>query len=194
MRKKIKRHPRLAVLLLTTFVCGCLLVLIAFSFVSSNPSLPATVADNVLRPVFGEQKTLTIESVYFGISEHIKQVKYSIFEPPTALFSSDISLSGEQNTDALTLTPIPMSSGFKKLSGEGEWKTIHQVLFPQDIVMARTFVRPDPTRSYATVALVQFDMKKLGINTEAGTRYPGGVKIPGTGFVPRSVQDANSLV
>ena len=59
------------------------------------------------------------------------------------------------------------------LPEEGVWKPIPQKLYPGQTILAKTFIRPDIQRPYATVSLVKMDMKKLGIGTEAGTYYPG---------------------
>lgn len=165
-------------------------------YLMQNPALPAQAADNILRPIFGEKLTLQIESVYFGIGEQVKKAKYSIAAPTDTSFLGDIAVAStkDKNPDNLSLNPIPIEHSFKPLSHEGEWQIIPNSLFPDTAILARTFVRPDPDRSYANVAIVQFDMKKLGINTVAGVRYPGGTSNPGPGKVPNDIQTAQSLV
>lgn len=175
-------------------------ILLLYSFFTSNPSVTAQTADNILRPIFGEKKTLALESVYFSISEAMKRVKYTFIKPDSSmLFSNNtttLSISGRyQGSSALNLSPIPLITSFTSLPGEGIWQAVPSTLFPNEVVVARTLVRPDPTRSYAAVAIVQFDAKKVGLNIEAGTRFPGGsLGVPGPGFIPQQIQQSNSLL
>ena len=95
----------------------------------------------------------------------------------------------------MSLDQIKMNNGFAPISGEGQWQPMEVKAFPNQMVMAKTFVRPDQGKSYATVSLVKMDMKRLKIGVEAGTKYPGGTQgIPGPGVVPKEIQGSGDLV
>ena len=177
---------------------GLVIVTALFVVMMKNPALPATVADNVLRPIIGEKATLTLESYYFGISEQIKKIQYLFVQPDTSVLytgDSSISVQNTHNDDMMNLNPLPLNPNLKPIDGEGIWKILPQTLFPNEAVIAKTFIRPDQSRPYATVAIAQFDMKKLAINTEAGVKYPGGTQgIPGPGLVPQNIQQSNKLL
>lgn len=168
----------------------------AVSIFFSGGGFTAEVADNILRPIFGEKTTLELESAYFGVSEKVKAIRYSISPVQEQVFlDENVGTGKEKNQDNLNLFPIAVTHNFALLPGEGEWKVVDSALFPNEVVMAKTFVRPDATKSYANVALLQFDMKRFGIKTEAGIKYPGGtLGVKGPGFVPKQVQDSGNLV
>jgi hypothetical protein len=60
--------------------------------------------------------------------------------------------------------------------------------------MAKTFVRPDPQRSYAITYLVKMNMDNLVLSTVAGIAEPGEKDNPGPGRIPTDVQKSNMLI
>ena len=181
----------------TKVVVVLIIGFIAFRHLFSGPSTFAgNVADNILRPIFGEKKTLQIEAVYFSITEGYKKVKYNFVKPTNEFVTNQPSpLQKELNSGNMSLLAIPKTNSFQALAGEGIWQDMPVGIFPNEVVMAKTFIRPDPTKDYATVALVQLNMKKLMINVEAGIKHPcGTIGNPGPGFVPKTVQDSNTLL
>lgn len=61
--------------------------------------------------------------------------------------------------------------------------------------MAYTFVRPDPTRPFTYVTLVQMDMTKMLLMAVAGTKQPGGViGNPGPGVIPSDIVSSGNLI
>lgn len=124
---------------------------------------------------------------------------YSYKKPSAEIFSSiphqASSFDKISSNEAMMLKNIPLQSSFSPLPQEGIWQPIPETLFPHDVVLAKTFIRPDPQRSYAIVSLVKMDMKKLGIGAQAGTYYPGGTHgVWGSGYVPKNIQQSNSLL
>ena len=173
---------------------GCIIVFLITIF--GNISFAAKAADSLLRPVIGEKNTLLLESWYFKVQDKADALHYTVVGAKTPAFSSPIEANQQptSNSDQMDLDHIA-SILSKPLPGEGVWIPIPQPLYPKQIIVARTFIRPDMQRPYATVSLVKMDMKKLGIGTEAGTYYPGGThKVYGPGFVPKTIQDTNRLM
>lgn len=80
------------------------------------------------------------------------------------------------------LPPIRQLSASPE-NGEGVWST--QGLpksSPTNVLMAKTFVRPDRARPYATVAILLMDHRRTWLHMTGGTDSPGGdlgVKGPG---------------
>ncbi len=160
-------------------------------------------ADNVLRPIFGERNTLAIESVYFSLEDKLNLLKYMLFKQnapsyaasaaskPVVVTKSPASKADQQ----MVFAQIGPAAGLPPLAGEGEWVNINQTLFPNRVILARSFIRPDPARPYAIVSLVQMDMTKLGIGAQAGTYYPGGTHgVYGPGVIPKQIQASNNLL
>lgn len=187
----------------TIFILGiCIITLgmLSYVFITSNPAIPAQAADTVLRPLLGEKETVSLESVYFSLSDQADKIKYAYQKPSSDFFyTSILGASSSADTTAtessMDVTSIPIHTSFSPLPQEGEWQAIANTLFPHTTVLARTFVRPDPTRSYAIVSLVKMDMKNLKLGLQAGTYYPGGpYHAFGPGYIPHDIQQANLLV
>ncbi len=159
-------------------------------------SLAAQTADGFLRPVLGDKNTIALESTYFGIGDQLKQVQYKIEKPNPDIFTSNTpSTPSQANTGSINLVNIHFQNNFSPLPLEGVWQPIQQALFPGQIVMAKTFLRPDPNRDYAIVSLVKIDMQKLAVGIQAGTYYPGGTHgVYGPGIVPKIIQHSNNLI
>jgi hypothetical protein len=69
------------------------------------------------------------------------------------------------------------------------------MLFPEKQVMAYSFVRPDPSRPFAYVTLVQMDMTQMNLQVVAGTKQPGGpIGNFGPGTIPHNVVASGNLV
>lgn len=162
-----------------------------------NISFAAQSADNIIRPLFGEKNALFLESIYFRFQDELSFLQYRILGQQALTFSSQIKINSQtaNNIDQMDLDQIPVLPHLSTITDEGIWKSILQSLYPGKIIIARTFLRPDPKRPYAIVSLVKMDMKKLAIGVQAGTYYPGGEhKIYGPGFIPKNVQNANGLL
>ncbi|MGH2609811.1 MAG: hypothetical protein ACRDHF_12095, partial [Tepidiformaceae bacterium] len=89
-------------------------------------------------------------------------------------------------------TPKPMTlSPVKQLldsleEGEGVWTTAGLPRSsPTDVLMAKTFVRPDPSRPYASVGILLVDARRVRLHFTGGTKDPGGDRgVPGPGLIP----------
>jgi hypothetical protein len=177
----------------------------------TSPALVAKFADNVLRPVIGNRATIALESVTLAASDRLKQIAYgTIAKPNGNIYNSEPSngtsapAKVNANASAAALTAaqaIKLSSlnsfqtTFPKLPGEGQWNLVPLTQFAGQPLMARTFVRPDPARSFAIVALIQMNMHTMHLHAVAGTEHPGAILgHPGSGVIPAAVVAHNQLV
>ncbi len=184
------------------FTIGGIILLflgLIYGISTNNVSLYAQVVDNVLRPTFGNKNTIALESWYFGLRDQIYRMGYYVKKPDSNIFTSNLvntsSIKKVSATSSINLDSIPVPNNFPHLDLEGVWQAVPQALFPNQVVMAKTFLRPDPIRDYAIVSILKMDMRKLSIGIEAGTYYPGGTRgVFGPGFVPKVIQQSNLLV
>jgi len=197
---KIIRHKKLKALFISIILIsiaggGSLYLL------ESQPSLVAKFADNVLRPTLGNKNTIILENLVFSFSDHLKQIVYgTVGKPKGNIFNAEPAQKPQSapkpTIQSLNLTTInDAQPGYPLLEGEGQWTIVNLPQFNNQQIMARTFVRPDPDRSYAIVALIQMNMHYLTLNCVAGTYYPGGdLGHPGPGIIPAADQASNNLV
>jgi len=162
-------------------------------FIKLNTSAAAEFTDNVLRPAFGAKNVIFLEKIFFNTSDKLHQIT----SKNSPVFAPVSNFEFQTNDDNLTLSiqPIPAPPDFKKLKSEGDWKILKLDSFPNQGVVAQTFVRPDKDRPYSVVTIAQIDMKSLQLGIVAGTKEPGGkVGNPGSGKVPNELVISNRLV
>ncbi|MFI5206109.1 MAG: phosphodiester glycosidase family protein, partial [Candidatus Paceibacterales bacterium] len=169
------------------------LILAVAIFIKADAPAAAYLADHVLRPLIGDRAVIFFEDVFFSILDTTDSLVYKFKQPEAPQF---LDQDGDNNiASTLNLTAIPVSNNFNSLKNEGVWHDLASTIFPGKEVMATTFVRPDPNRSFAIVSLVQIDTKLLGLDAVAGTKEPGGtLGNPGSGVIPQNVLDSNTLV
>jgi hypothetical protein len=198
-KKNIKRsskNPFSKLSLIATCIIIFLVVIIfGFYFLMRvNQAFAANFADNVLRPLIGNQATIYIESVFFGVEDNVNKVRYSFVKSnPSEL--SPAYLAGNVSVNrsvGLNLGKITSLAYFPFFPGEGEWNQIYNGT--AGALMAKTFVRPDPQRSYAIAYLVEMNMNSLLLSSVAGAREPGGKNNPGPGKISLEAQNSNMLV
>jgi hypothetical protein len=82
-------------------------------------------------------------------------------------------------TKALRANPSP---------GEGVWTAEGLPRsHPDDMLMAKTFIKPDTARPYATVGVLLMDKRRIRLNIMGGTEDPGGDRgVRGPGLIPVS--------
>jgi hypothetical protein len=70
--------------------------------------------------------------------------------------------------------------------GEGVWTTAGLPRSsPDDMLMAKTFVRPDTARPYSLVGVLLLDKRRIRLNLTGGTEDPGGDRgVKGPGVIP----------
>jgi hypothetical protein len=166
------------ILLMVMLALGFYLVINTYQFFAAN------FADDILRPAFGSQTTVSIEAVFFKIEDRVNKVKYFFVKPnPSKLALGPVGINNKTTNDdgKFVLSKITPFSVFSPLKGEGEWKLINTA--SPSAVMAETFFRPDPQRDFAMAYLVKMNMNLLVLSEVAGTVEPGGYANPGPGKI-----------
>lgn len=182
-----------------TFLIGVITIGIAgFFFVKFDTADAAKLADSTLRPTIGDSRVIFLEGIYFQAMDLYDRIKYTFIKPPNIYIASG-SVPLAPTTSTTKSSPFPLAPitvpGVTQASGAGVWRNIPLGSFPNQIVMADTFVNPDPQRAYAFVTLVKMDMSHLRLWSVAGTQEPGAkVGKPGPGVIPAAVQHSGSLV
>lgn len=181
-------------------VGGLLLLLGAVVLGQGNGEVGAWFADTS-RAILGPTITAQIEAWYLGGSDLVNQLKYHAsgqnVAAPWTVGPTPQALSGTSTpAGAMNLAPIlPLIS--PSLAGEGTWITQEMAPAPYSALplMAKTFLRPDPSHPYAVVTLLQFDTRFTLLHMVAGSREPGGPRgFPGPGRVPATDQSGNALL
>jgi hypothetical protein len=160
-------------------------------FIKFNTSAAAEFTDNVLRPTFGANNVVYIEKVFYNLSDKTQELTFNKNKKMDGDSLGSL-ITGQSNLD---LTSIKVSNGLIPIDGEGVWKNRPLKLFPNQTVIATTFVRPDVERPYAMVTVAQMDTNLLKLGLTAGTKEPGGaVGKPGTGVIPSNIIESGNLV
>lgn len=172
----------LAIIFVIVLIITAGVILIKF-----DTGVAAQFTDNVLRPLLGNTIVGFFEKAYFNTTDKIQQIT-----DKTGL--GDIPQFLDQGIQS-SASPIPLVNGLPKVAGEGIWKDRPLNLFPGKEVMAYTFVRPDPSRPFAYVTVVQIDMHQMKLVAVAGTKQPGGpIGNYGPGIIPPEVVSSGNLV
>lgn len=190
------KHPfMIKKILIISFFLAVLLVSATVSFIEFDTSAAADLTDNVLRPMFGDNNIIFLEKIFFNTSDTIQQITSKGSTPQSPQFNDATQSGTNIQGSNLELGTIPTNTHFPPLQNEGTWQINPLSVFPNDEVMAHTFVRPDPDRPYAIVSIVQMDMKKLSLGAVAGIKEPAGkVGHSGPGKVPKEIVQNNNLV
>jgi len=203
-KKKHKKHTtkplknpfsKLPLILGGVFIALVILIIAFYVFVRNNQIFSANFADNVLRPILGNQITVSIEAIFFGIEDNVNKVKYSFVKSsPSELtrLPKITTNASVYQTPGFSLAKVTSLSYFPALQGEGEWNQIYNGT--SGALMAKTFVRPDPERAYSIAYLVKMNMNNLLLSAVEGIAEPGGRENPGTGKIPESIQKENMLI
>ncbi len=182
-------------LLKTLFLLIILVIVTAILFIKLNITAAANFTDDVLRPLIGDANVIFLEKVFFNVSDQIEQIASGVEQITPPLFNNDNLKTDDYQLSGLDLTAIPVTNNFSHLRNEGIWKVIKLKAFPNEGVMALTFVRPDKNRSFSVVTVAQLDMSKLILGVVAGTKKPGGeVGNPGPGKVPPEIVASDRLI
>ncbi len=166
------------------------------------------------RRVIGDENTARIEGWYFQLQDRVEKTKYSLFGGETDPFADksvrvDIVPKAEgvsvvywvgkdasgMPSIADLFRPPPMKPPETRhlrddpASGEGVWTTSGLPRSsPNDMLMAKTFIRPDKSRPYATVGVLLIDSRRVRLTLSGGTVDPGGdLGVKGPGAIPQDV-------
>jgi hypothetical protein len=179
------KNPKTRKLAKRVLLVILILLLVGVAFVKFDTADAALFTDNYLRPILGNTFVGFLEKSYFNTADKIQQITNQKGVSP------QFTNQGIQSS----ASPIPVVNNLPKVSGEGIWKEYPLKLFPNEEIMAYTFVRPDPSRPFAYVTLIQIDMRKMNLMVVAGTKQPGGpIGNPGPGIIPQDVVKSGKLV
>jgi hypothetical protein len=160
-----------------------------------NGAFGAWLAD-AMRAVLGAQATAQIESWFLDVQDTIHQAEYHLTgQPASSPWSDTAAPSAPALPSQMRLDPIPPIIS-PALPGEGVWTTdgLPPALAGQPALVAKAFVRPDPSRPYAIVTMLQFDLRYLSLHLVAGKTEPGGpLGHDGPGMIPAADQQGNAL-
>lgn len=196
-----------------------LLFLAAGGAYSQKDRITPRAAD-MSRKVLGDERTARIEGWFFRVEDRTNKVKYRLFggeEDPFAVKEVQIQFVPKpearevtyfvgngrpmgQTLTAEALGPLPLSPPKTTVllsepqAGEGVWTP--QGLprsTPADVLMAKTFIRPDKSRPYASVGVLLVDSRRVHLKMVGGTAEPGGDRgVRGPGAIPK--EDYKSLL
>ena len=188
------------------------LVLFMGAVYSQKDKISPKVADTS-RNLIGDERTARIESWFFALQDRVDRVKYRIVGGQTNPFAAEVhvellpmakgrtvvyylgdgSRPPESQLTADTLGPVPMQLP-KTIAlrdsleaGEGAWTTAGLPRStPDDMLMAKTFIRPDRSRPYAMVGVLLVDARRIRLHMTAGVGDPGGFRgVKGPGVMPQ---------
>ncbi len=192
----ISRRRRIKTILRYSKISVLVLLVIGFAgvmFIKFDTSAAAQLTDTYLRPIFGDKQVIFLEKTFFNASDKATKIVYDFKKPLAPQFIG----GGAEPTipTLLDLKPLAPNRAFTGLVGEGVWHNIPLKIFPDQEVMAYTFVRPDSTRSFAIVSVVKLDTSVLTLGSVAGTVEPGGkVGKYGSGKVPKNIVQSGNLI
>lgn len=165
---------------------------VAVIFIKYDTPAAAQFTDNYLRPILGNNNVIFLEKIYYNLSDKVTQLTYKDGKGPQFTDSDQLSKINEGD---LNLNPLKTNSNLPKVNNEGVWFNKKLKAFPNEQILAYTFIRPDPDRPYAYVTLLQADMGPLKISAVAGQKQPGGpVGNPGPGIIPSDIVQSGKLV
>ncbi|MBK8559775.1 phosphodiester glycosidase family protein [Candidatus Amarobacter glycogenicus] len=180
----------------------------------------APQAADFSRKVIGDENTARLEGWAFQIEDRAHKVKYRLlggeenpfetkelqvqFVPQSAAreltYFVGTGRDGGQTLTAEALGPLPMQFPVTQVifsdpqPGEGTWSTTG---LPRntagETLMAKTFIRPDKSRPYASVGVLLVDKRRILLKMVGGTLEPGGDRgVKGPGVIPKD--DYKSLL
>jgi hypothetical protein len=173
----------------------CVLVLTGIMVSQLNGAFGAWLAD-AMRAVLGPQATAQIESWFLGAQDALHQAEYQVMgKPAAAPWASSSATPSATSRSQMPLDPVaPLIT--PALPGEGIWSFdgLPPALSGQPSLVAKTYLRSDPTRPYAIATLLQFDLRSLSLHLVAGKTEPGGpLGNDGPGVIPAADQRGNTL-
>ena len=177
---------------------------------SQKDAVAPEVAD-AGRRIVGDENWARVESVYFRAEDRADKLKYRIFGAEADPFALAVHIEWVPRPEAKThpyyvgiippSSPLPTMDAFASPPlrlpkttplrdtpepGEGVWTTAGLPRSsPNDVLMAKTFIRPDRSRPYASVGILLLDSRRMMLNMVGGTVDPGGDRgVKGPGVIP----------
>ncbi len=178
----------------------------------------APAGADLSRRVIGDENTARVEGWMFRVEDRVQRTKYKFLggaDDPFAtrevrvqfiprvprkeipyyvggLSSGDVDLHVEDFRPPPLAFPATTVLQSEALPGEGSWSVAGLPRnVPGDSIMARTFVRPDKARPYATVGVLLVDQRRVRLSMVGGTAEPGGDRgVRGPGIIPKADYDS----
>lgn len=166
------------------------------------PGFGPAVADGA-RSVLGPGAVAWAEDFAYGIADDINQVRYqdeapkTYWDVPTAAASAaEVVPPASPSATASAVAEEPPPPGFEPphasvaAEGDGKWIPMADAS-GQAPAMYKTLIHPDPKRSFAAVALVAIDRKRVDLHLVAGKTEPSSNMVPmdkRPGIVPEGDQ------
>jgi hypothetical protein len=190
----------------------------------ASPDLGAAMADG-LRSIVGPEPVAQLESISYTIQDAVNQVRFQLSggrssqiswadapQPaatatrlPTVMPTQiPVAAPTTTVTPVATMPPTPTPTA-TPLPGvidalpvlDGGWQAFGPVGNGQPVI-ARASVQPDPSRPYAQVALIRFDLSRIELHLMPGTVEPvastGSAALPRPGDIPAEVQASDQLL
>ena len=152
MAKKIMVNFKKIIFITFASLFAILVALVIFIKVDTQAA--AQFTDNYLRPLIGNKNVILLEKNFYNASDKFTQITNKNGASPIYTESDQVAPVGGD----LNVNPIPINPKLIPLKNEGVWFWKKLNIFPNQEVLAYTFVRPDITRPYANVTLLQADM------------------------------------
>lgn len=187
-------------------VVGVVVVLGVVMGTQLNGPLGAWAADR-MRAILGPAATAQLEAWYLGVSDALTQAKYHLpgqtVQAPYQVVPTATNAPGVTPTPAAkpAMPPMPLANlpplVTPTLPGEGLWSPVATLTGAPGAppIVAKTFYRPDPSRPYAIVTLLQIDLRAAQLHLVAGKSEPGGpLGHAGAGVIPAADQAGQQLL
>lgn len=191
MATKRARWGRRALIALAGSVVGTLGLWIA---IHEIPGFGPALAEGV-RSVVGPGPVAWAEDVAYGVEDRVNLWRYKDSKPKTfwdepasasaAAAVSVAPVSLERGADpaapqAADFPPPAYAPPFPRVASEGDGRWIRMVdpARPDETALAKSVVHPDPKRSFAAIAVVAIDLRKVNVRLMAGTAEPTSLTVP----------------
>lgn len=157
-------------------------------------------ASRLSRKIIGDEWTVKLEGYALYLEDQARQLKFEVFGGDTnpfdenitpviqqdraqSLFRDDPSLFANEPLRPPKPAPLKLPETYTILAkpnpGEGVWSVDNlPKTTPEDVLMAKTYIRPDEARPYASVGVLLLDKRRIRLNFVAGTDNGGPGIIP----------------
>lgn len=171
------------------------------------PGFGPALADGA-RWLFGPKAVAWAEDVSYGVQDRINQWRYkdqkpaTFWDAPSAPSGAPIAPSPAPVADTpdakappagdLGFPPPPFKPPHEKIAstGEGQWIAVKDPVTGDRPALYKSLVHPDPKRSFAAVAVVAIDRRRVDLRLVAGSQEPTSTTVTKEkrpGVIPREV-------